>query len=74
MFEKFSDYIRGKDYGYVGEWDCWSFSGGLDGSLKVTYGDRFDGWLADDKEIRCHAIIGDGAIREATRFHVTALS
>ena len=39
-------YIGGKCYQYEGEffWDYWSFGGGLDGSLAVTYGE--DGALA----------------------------
>ena len=33
--------IRGEGYHYEGEffWDYWSFAGGLDGSLVVSYGD-----------------------------------
>lgn len=32
--------IRGNGYRYEGEfiWDYWSFDGGLDGGLRVTYG------------------------------------
>jgi hypothetical protein len=45
--------IRGKGYEYEGEffWDYWDFSGGLDGSLTVMYGEDggvgFDGELAE---------------------------
>lgn len=45
--------IRGKGYKHEGEffWDHWDFSGGLYGSLVVTYGEEggvgFDGLLAD---------------------------
>jgi hypothetical protein len=33
-------YIRGKGYHYEGEffWDYWSFEGGLEGTLRVSYG------------------------------------
>jgi hypothetical protein len=45
--------IRGKGYYYDAEffWDYWSFGGGLDGSLRVEYGDDagvgFEGSLSD---------------------------
>jgi hypothetical protein len=44
--------IRGKGYQYEADffWDYWNFSGGLRGSLMVTYGDDgavgFDGALS----------------------------
>jgi hypothetical protein len=47
--------IRGKGYGYEGEffWDYWYFGGGLDGELTVSYGDDggsgFVGILRDAK-------------------------
>lgn len=45
--------IRGKGYYYEGEffWDYWYFGGGLDGSLRVDYGEDggcgFEGTLSD---------------------------
>lgn len=53
--------IRGKGYWYEGEffWDYWTFSGGLDGELLVTYGSDsgigFDGSLnaAEIMELPC---------------------
>ena len=46
--------IRGKGYCYEGEffWDYWHFGGGINGDLRVEYGDDggvgfFDGRLAD---------------------------
>lgn len=45
--------IRGKGYSYEGQffWDYWYFDGGMDGSLRVTYGDEggegFSGKLSE---------------------------
>ena len=45
--------MRGKGYYYEGEffWDYWSFAGGLEGELRVDYGDDggcgFQGTLSD---------------------------
>jgi hypothetical protein len=45
--------IRGKGYDYEGQffWDHWFFAGGLEGTLRVTYGngggEGFNGKLVD---------------------------
>jgi len=49
--------IRGKGYSYEGDffWDYWSFAGGLDDDLEVTYGsDGGTGFIGKlrDAEVR----------------------
>jgi hypothetical protein len=44
--------LRGKGYYYEGEffWDYWSFSGGLDGKLRVSYSGGGDGFIGTPRE------------------------